>query len=199
MKKSVLITLLIIILILIIGGFVYFLGNYNKQTDNLSKDITNTEKNDSPNNQQIREEEFTQENNASLEKEIGNIESDKKMSTNKRIKLSFDNEELYVKLENNNSTQDFLKLLPLTIKFEDYNNTEKIAMLDTKLDTTDTPSGYDPQIGDFAYYAPWGNLSVFYKDFRYSNSLIKLGTFENGIDKMKNIVDGTEIKIEEVK
>lgn len=199
MKKSVLITLLIIILILIIGGFVYFLGNYNKKTDNLSKDITNTEKNDSPNNQQIGEEEFNQENNASLEKEIGNIESDKKMSTNKRIKLSFDNEELYVTLENNNSTQDFLKMLPLTIKFEDYNNTEKIAMLDTKLDTTDTPSGYDPQIGDFAYYAPWGNLSVFYKDFRYSNSLIKLGTFENGIDKMKNIVDGTEIKIEEVK
>ena len=199
MKKSVLILLLIIILILIIGGFVYFLGNYNKQTDNLSKDITNTEKNDSPNNQQIGEEEFNQEKNASLEKEIGNIESDKKMSTNKRIKLSFDNEELYVKLENNNSTQDFLKLLPLTIKFEDYNNTEKIAMLDTKLDTTDAPSGYDPQIGDFAYYAPWGNLSVFYKNFRYSNSLIKLGTFENGIDKMKNIVDGTEIKIEEVK
>ena len=199
MKKSLLITLLIIILILIIGGFVYFLGNYNKQTDNLSKDITNTEKNDSPNNQQIGEEEFTQENNASLEKEIGNIESDKKMSTNKRIKLSFDNEELYVTLENNNSTQDFLKMLPLTIKFEDYNNTEKIAMLDTKLDTTDAPSGYNPQIGDFAYYAPWGNLSVFYKNFRYSNSLIKLGTFENGIDKMKNIVDGTEIKIEEVK
>ena len=199
MKKSVLITLLIIILILIIGGFVYFLGNYNKKTDNLSKDITNTEKNDSPNNQQIGEEEFTQENNAILEKEIGNIESDKKMSTNKRIKLSFDNEELYVTLENNNSTQDFLKMLPLTIKFEDYNNTEKIAMLDTKLDTTDAPSGYDPQSGDFAYYAPWGNLSVFYKDFRYSNSLIKLGTFENGIDKMKKIVDGTEIKIEEVK
>ena len=199
MKKSVLITLLIIILILIIGGFVYFLGNYNKQTDNFSKDVTNTEKNDSPNNQQIGEEEFNQENNASLEKEIGNIESDKKMSTNKRIKLSFDNEELYVTLENNNSTQDFLKMLPLTIKFEDYNNTEKIAMLDTKLDTTDALSGYNPQIGDFAYYAPWGNLSVFYKDFRYSNSLIKLGTFENGIDKMKNIVDGTEIKIEEVK
>ena len=199
MKKSLLITLLIIILILIIGGFVYFLGNYNKQTDNLSKDITNTERNDSHNNQQISEEEFNQENNTIAENEIENIESDKNMSTNKRIKLSFDNEELYVKLENNNSTQDFLKLLPLTIKFEDYNNTEKIAMLDTKLDTTDAPSGYDPQIGDFAYYAPWGNLSVFYKDFRYSNSLIKLGTFENGIDKMKNIVDGTEIKIEEVK
>ena len=63
MKKSLLITLLIIILILIIGGFVYFLGNYNKQTDNLSKDITNTERNDSHNNQQISEEEFNQENN----------------------------------------------------------------------------------------------------------------------------------------
>ena len=126
-----------------------------------------------------------------------NIASNKE--ENNRIKLSFNNEEIYVKLENNNSTQDLLKMLPVTIKFEDYNNTEKIAMLDTKLDTSDALAGYDPQVGDFAYYAPWGNLSVFYKDFGYSNSLVKLGVFENGIDKIQNITDGTEIKIEEVK
>jgi Cyclophilin-like family len=36
-------------------------------------------------------------------------------------------------------------------------------------------AGSDPSIGDIAYYAPWGNLALFYKDFGYSNGLITLG------------------------
>lgn len=70
-------------------------------------------------------------------------------------------------------------------------------MLPRKLTTEGTLSGYTPQIGDFAYYAPWGNLSIFYKEFRYSNSLVKLGTFEgDGIDKIKNLNGNFTIKIE---
>ena len=186
MKKSSLIIILIVLL-LVIGAFAYMLG---KSTD--KQENNNNIENNSIENTNIQE-------NQTITKNEENVVGEQEMSDNKRIKLSFNDEEVYVSLENNNSVQDLLKMLPLTIKFEDYNNTEKIAMLDTKLNTSDAPAGYDPQIGDFAYYAPWGNLSVFYKDFRYSNSLIKLGTFENGIEKIQNITDGTEIRIEEVK
>lgn len=31
-------------------------------------------------------------------------------------------------------------------------------------------------------YAPWGNLSIFYKDFHNSNGLISLGHIDSGID-----------------
>ena len=188
MKKSVFIITLSVLL-LVIGVFAYMLGNSNdKQENNNNTNI----KNNASENSNIQENQTITDNEE-------NVIGEQELSENKRIKLSFNNEEVYVSLENNNSVQDLLKMLPLTIKFEDYNNTEKIAMLDTKLDISDAPSGYDPQIGDFAYYAPWENLSVFYKDFRYSNSLIKLGTFENGIEKIQNITDGTEIRIEEVK
>ena len=37
----------------------------------------------------------------------------------------------------------------------------------------------DPAAGDIAYYAPWGNLAIFYKDVGYSRGLVKLGTIES--------------------
>jgi len=36
-------------------------------------------------------------------------------------------------------------------------------------------NGYDPVPGDILIYAPWGNISIFYKDHGYSNGLIYLG------------------------
>lgn len=41
--------------------------------------------------------------------------------------------------------------------------------------------------GDLCLYAPWGNLSVFYQDFRYSNSLILLGHIDSGIDVISSM------------
>ncbi len=115
-----------------------------------------------------------------------------------RIKITInDNEEIYVKLDNNSTAQDFASMLPLTLEAEDYNNTEKIATLPRELTTENSPAGYTPKTGDFAYYAPWGNLSIFYRDFRYSVSLIKLGEIKNdGIDKMKNLNENFTIRIE---
>ena len=85
-----------------------------------------------------------------------------------------------------------------TLTFEDYNSTEKIATLPNELSTEGQPSGYTPEIGDFAYYAPWGNISVFYKDFRYSNSLYKLGNIESGTEIFANMNNDFEVTIERV-
>ena len=35
-----------------------------------------------------------------------------------------------------------------------------------------------------AYYAPWGNLAIFYKDFRDSRGLIGLGRIDSGIEAL---------------
>jgi hypothetical protein len=40
--------------------------------------------------------------------------------------------------------------------------------------------GQRPDVGDIAYYAPWGNLAIYYKDFGYSNGLIILGKIDSG-------------------
>lgn len=81
-------------------------------------------------------------------------------------------------LADNSAARDFVTRLPLTLEMEDYHATEKIHVLPKKLDTTTVPDGMDPAPGELAYYAPWGNLAFFYKDFRYSRGLIPLATID---------------------
>ncbi|ELZ92649.1 cyclophilin-like fold protein [Haloferax sulfurifontis] len=38
--------------------------------------------------------------------------------------------------------------------------------------------GVDPEVGDITYYAPWGNLAIFYREFGYASGLVKLGHIE---------------------
>ena len=85
-------------------------------------------------------------------------------------------------LDDNATSRDFLGLLPLTLTLEDYNSTEKISDLSKKLSRTGAPEGVEPSAGDIAYYAPWGNLAIFYKGFRYSPGLVRLGRLDGGAD-----------------
>jgi len=103
------------------------------------------------------------------------------------IKIIMDNEEVIVKMYDNPTSKDFLRLLPLSLKFRDYAGTEKISNLPKRLSTEDAPSGCKPSVGDFTYYSPWGNLAIFYRDFEFANGLIKLGKIESGIEKLSSM------------
>lgn len=105
-----------------------------------------------------------------------------------KLKISFDNTELTATLFDNPSTRDFISLLPITTELEDYANNEKIFYPERKLINDGAPAGYKPSKGDITYYAPWGDVAIFYKDFSYSSGLISLGKIDgNGIDKLKNV------------
>lgn len=93
-----------------------------------------------------------------------------------RIRLAnADGESVVASLEGGEAARAFRALLPLTLTLTDYNATEKIADLPSRLPTTGEPAGYAPEPGDVAYYAPWGNLAVFYKGFSRSRGLVRLG------------------------
>ncbi len=79
------------------------------------------------------------------------------------------------------TARDFAALLPLALTLEDYAASEKIANLPRKLSIAGAPAGINPEVGDLTYYAPWGNLAIFHKDFRYSAGLIRLGRITSGI------------------
>ena len=113
------------------------------------------------------------------------------------IKMTFAGNEIYGEILNTRSGKEFLSQLPATLKFEDYNSTEKISYLQSKLSGQGEPEGFTPKRGDISYYMPWGNLAIFYRDFRYSRSLIKIGTL-NDIDKLENMRGSFEVKIEAV-
>lgn len=115
-----------------------------------------------------------------------------------QVRLIVGNEEAVVMLDDNPASRDFLSMLPLTLTFEDYNGTEKIGALPRKLDTQGAPSSCDPDVGSFTYYAPWGNLAIFYRDFRHSSGLVPLGHVNSGMETLAGIHDGVSIRLEKM-
>jgi hypothetical protein len=100
------------------------------------------------------------------------------------ITLTLVDTELTATLVDSETTEDFLSLLPLTLTLSDYRETEKISDLPRRLSTAGAPEGLDPEVGDITYYAPWGNLAIFYRDFDYSPGLVKLGRIDSGIEAL---------------
>jgi hypothetical protein len=104
-----------------------------------------------------------------------------------KIHIKVGKEVLTATMLNTETSRDFISMLPLTLRMKDYSGTEKISDLPRKVSTKNAPSGYDPSVGDIAYYSPWGNLAIFYKDFDYSKGLIKLGSIDGGIEKLPSM------------
>ncbi|MEV0599893.1 cyclophilin-like fold protein [Streptomyces sp. NPDC050315] len=86
-------------------------------------------------------------------------------------------------LNDSAASRDFAAQLPLKLTLSDYAGTEKVSDLPEKLSTTGAPAGTAAKAGDLTYYAPWGNLAIFYKDFGHSAGLVKLGQFTDGIER----------------
>ena len=120
--------------------------------------------------------------------------------TEVKIRFIFGAEELIGTMDGNEASRDFISMLPLTLSMKDFAGTEKISdRLSKSLSVSGSPSGYDPTVGDIAFYAPWGNLALFYRDSRYATGLVRLGHFNQGIEKLGAIREIFEIKIEKIK
>ncbi|AFY45670.1 hypothetical protein Nos7107_5157 [Nostoc sp. PCC 7107] len=112
-----------------------------------------------------------------------------------KINIRIRNEVVTATLIDSKTTQDFISLLPLTLTLKDYANTEKVSDLPRRLSTEDAPPGSDPAVGDIAYYAPWGNLAMYYNDFGYSNGLVILGKIDGDIEAL-TVPGSVEVMIE---
>lgn len=106
-----------------------------------------------------------------------------------KLKITIGEKTAFAVLNDQPASRDFATQLPLSLKMEDYNKTEKISMLNQKLASENAPSGFKPSKGDLTYYEPWGNLALFYKDYSYSNGLISLGRITSGLEYFQ--VSGT--------
>nr|WP_321357231.1 cyclophilin-like fold protein [uncultured Draconibacterium sp.] len=116
-----------------------------------------------------------------------------------KIKITVGGKELTATMENNETAKDLVSLFPLTVTLEDYANTEKIFYPDQKLSTANAPSGYKPSVGDITYYAPWGDIAIFYKDFDFASGLINLGQIDGDISALtgsKNVEATFELMVD---
>lgn len=100
-----------------------------------------------------------------------------------RIRLTFNGLVLTATLFDNPSARDLASLLPLELKIEDFGGNEKIVRLPRKLTEDGSGPFTNERPGDLCYFKPWGNLALFYADYRW-DGLIRLGRFDNSFDAL---------------
>ena len=95
-----------------------------------------------------------------------------------KVKITLDNQVHNATLADNPSARSLLEKMPFTLPLEDYAASEKIARPSFKLSTAGASARYQGKPGDITYYAPWGNLALFYKGGPDAGGLIYLGKFD---------------------
>lgn len=107
-------------------------------------------------------------------------ESDAKVS---EVKVTINDKEYIIELENNDTVNEFIKILPQEFIMDELNGNEKFVYMNNSL----TTNSYNPNHivkGDVMLY---GNncLVIFYKSFDTSYSYTKIGHIDN-LDNLGN-------------
>lgn len=96
-------------------------------------------------------------------------------NTTMNIGLTFDGHRVDAASNDSAAARDLAALLPLELSLADFQAQEKTADLPARLSTDGAPAGATPRAGDIAYYAPWGNLALYYRDAPYAEGLVVIG------------------------
>ena len=112
-----------------------------------------------------------------------NIEETNSNEVISSVKVTINNKEYTLNLEDNETAKNFINLLPQEFNMSELNGNEKYIYLDTTLPT----NSYNPKhinSGDVMLY---GNncLVIFYKSFDTSYSYTKIGHIDN-LDNLGN-------------
>ena len=85
----------------------------------------------------------------------------------------------------------------LNLRFRDFNRVEKIAKLPRPLTMEGVPAGDDPEINDIGYYAPSGDLVLYYGDVGYWNGIVRIGRLRaEDMSLIERQPDGFELTID---
>jgi hypothetical protein len=113
------------------------------------------------------------------------------------VRIRFGDTELTGRLLDNATARDLAAQLPLTLTFRDHDNVEKTAPLPHELSLDGAPAGHDPVAGDIGYWAPDGHLVLYYDDQApYWNGIVRIGEMHGAIDALRQLPEGTRVKIE---
>ena len=84
-------------------------------------------------------------------------------------------------LDDNPAARALLAQLPLTLTFRHFNGVEMIAPLPKPLPMDGMPAGADPELQDLGYFAPSGDLVIYYGDVGYWDGIAILGRFDTDL------------------
>lgn len=130
----------------------------NIQHEETSSPLTEIETNEEATNEteDTQEMEVIQENNV------------------RQISVQFDDHVIIYELNESLAADSLYEQLPLTVESEDFSTNEKIFYPLQELNTDEAVLA-EGGSGVLAYYAPWGDVVMFYGDFNTNSSLYELG------------------------
>ncbi len=112
----------------------------------------------------------------SIEMKESNVETN-------QISVTCGDTQVVYELNDSPTAQSLLSQLPLTVAVEDFSTNEKVFYPPQELDTSDTPLA-EGGAGTLAYYAPWGDVVLFYDSFSANSSLYELGEAVSGAENI---------------
>jgi hypothetical protein len=98
-----------------------------------------------------------------------------------------DGRKIVFELNDSQAARDLLAQLPLETGVEDYGGKEKIYYPPKKLNTSNTPLVKAAKPGTLAYYAPWGDVVMFYGSFGPAPGLYELGHAVTGTEHVRSL------------
>ena len=104
----------------------------------------------------------------------------------RQIKVASTDYEIVYTLNDSQAANDLYAQLPFTIEVENFGSNEKVFYPPQKLNTANTPLASGGK-GKLAYYAPWGDVVMFYDSFSENRSLYELGEIVAGAENIENL------------
>jgi len=113
------------------------------------------------------------------------------------IRITFGDTELTGRLHDNATARKLAAQLPVTLSFRDHNNVEKTAPLPQELSLDDAPAGHDPAAGDIGYWAPDGDLVLYYdSDAPFFDGIVGIGRLDGDMAAVKRLPEGPRVTID---
>lgn len=134
--------------------------------------------------EQTSQRQDREENDASQETDTAT--SATKEEETMKISIRTDTITLIYELNQSQAARSLYAQLPLTLEIQDYSTNEKIFYPPQELSLEDTPLA-DAKQGTLAYYAPWGDVVLFYDDFGKGSQLYALGEIISGKEQIENL------------
>lgn len=98
-----------------------------------------------------------------------------------------------IALNDSSAAQDLVDQNPSEVRIENYSNDEKTFYPDKKLSLANTPHAH-AVVGTLGYFAPWGDVCLFYRNFGSDAGLYELGMTVSGQDQISKLSGTTKLE-----
>lgn len=125
----------------------------------------------------------------------GSAEEEETVTSARTMTVTCGDAVVTYELNDSPAADALLGQLPLTLEVDDFSDNEKVFYPPEELDVTDAPPAESGEAGTLAYYAPWGDVVMFYGSFSPNDALYELGWAVDGEERISELSGTIEVAL----